>query len=134
MEFVPLSHPTQATSANVKRQIHSHAARVAHARARKLRIDQYMHKKHIAGERRDCVGQESETPFPDPSPSGAVVKRYKHNQPPSSGVLVPASVPKIISPNAFEPEPLASFLTSLSEREHFLFTHCESPSAMSTCD
>ncbi|KPM38265.1 hypothetical protein AK830_g8296 [Neonectria ditissima] len=106
MEFIPASHPARTTSTELKRQAHSHAARVAHARARRLRVANYMHEKGTAGE------TSSRKASGDQQHYHALVIQDK----------MKTSVPKVI-PGAFEHEPMTSFKKSLTFQERFMLDH-----------
>ncbi|KAH6880359.1 hypothetical protein B0T10DRAFT_581623 [Thelonectria olida] len=103
MEFITMVHPSQKGSAHLKRQAHSHAARVAHARARRLRMAEYKHESNE-------------------NPGHQIQTSTNYQQQSSSRRELGPSIPETI-PGAFEHEPLASFLASLTSREHFMFSH-----------
>ncbi|KAI0138976.1 hypothetical protein F4776DRAFT_617512 [Hypoxylon sp. NC0597] len=110
MEFITMAHPAQSRSRNLRRQAHSHAARVAHARARKVRMLGYMQRKA-----HDPDMQEGNLQ----SPNWATEERTQTSISRDETIIL---APRSIS-GAFEHEPLASFLRSLTHREHFLFSH-----------
>jgi hypothetical protein len=112
MEFITLAHPEQKNSARLKRQAHSHAARVAHARARKVRMADYQQSAAI--DRRPSGEATSQ------SEDAEIRRRTKQNVDNSRAVT--AALLGISG--AFEHEPLASFIQSLTPREHFVFSHC----------
>lgn len=66
------------------------------------------------------IGQ-SGTPEENEGPS-AMRQEQQKAAAPVAGISL--SVPKTI-PGAFEHEPLAGFLRSLTSRENFLFNHCK---------
>ncbi|KAJ3549027.1 hypothetical protein NM208_g727 [Fusarium decemcellulare] len=105
MEFITLVHPSQSSSAKSKRNAHSHAARVAHARARRLRMAGYASQKGI-----DREGTQKQQD--DIQPKNQVALRQDQT------TLGPRHLP-----GAFEHEPFASFLKSLTPREHYIFNH-----------
>ncbi|CAM1504983.1 Fc.00g106200.m01.CDS01 [Cosmosporella sp. VM-42] len=111
-------HPAQGRSASQKRQAHSHAARVAHARARKLRMANHMPQKGIIAQNGNprVVVDASE------HQAQVIVARQPHKQASASSNTIRCSISKTI-PGAFEHEPLARFLGSLTSREHFIFHH-----------
>ena len=117
MEFITIVHPADKDSTELKRQAHSHAARMGHARSRRRRmadfrrqnenIDQCQSLSKQFLEYRDCdIGFSN--------PSRISISRPNEGPP----------IPKTIS-GAFEHEPLASFLKSLTSQEHFMFNYCE---------
>ncbi|GAB1312091.1 hypothetical protein MFIFM68171_02301 [Madurella fahalii] len=105
MEFITIVHPSQKNSPRLRRRAHSHAARAAHARARRIRV-----AGHIAAESTSQKDASSTPPNATVSPARNL----------SRHLGLPSSVPASIS-GAFEHEPLASFLRSLTPREHYLF-------------
>lgn len=119
MEFITLAHPDEKDSASLKRQAHSHAARVAHARARRLRMAAHA-KQRTDALKEEAQGKASKNELP------MTVTRQTNNQEFSRDPALAITMPKTIS-GAFEHEPLASFIKSLAPREHFIFDHCESP-------
>ncbi|KAH7141096.1 hypothetical protein EDB81DRAFT_799406 [Dactylonectria macrodidyma] len=98
MEFIPVEHPTRGASADLRRQIHSHAARVAHARARRLRVANYTRQNEAIKE-----NTQQEQTLVEPK------------------VVTPIT-PSIVS-TTIEHGPFASFVESLTLVEHFLFNH-----------
>lgn len=106
MDFITVQHPSQH-SARVQRQIHAHAARVSHARARLSRVAAYNRQKKIENQDLDKGEEITEHPPPVTDPS-------------TWDVTIPMTVS-----GAFEHEPLASFLRSLTSWEHSLFEYCE---------
>ena len=111
-------HPSQGGSAKLKRQAHSHAARVAHARARRLRVAEYVRKKKNA--------EQSEQPGEVETlrETQEIVAPLTYKQDLTGHPEVTQSIPQLLS-TAFEHEPLASFLVSLTYRERFMFDYCE---------
>lgn len=104
MEFINVR---PSSSAGASRQIHSHAARTAHARARRLRMANYMREQNKKKE-----SQELAT-----IPSEDTKSSFDRDE-------ARPLVPRII-PGAFEHEPLASFIRSLDPKEVFMFDHCK---------
>lgn len=121
-EFITVSHPAQGASNNLKRRAHSHAARVAHARARRHRVAEYMNEK-------DTVEQKAQR---------EATNHGSQNQTQTRDVLChqcnlglvgrdkTTFLAKRAISDAFEHEPFARFMESLSPREHFMLNHCES--------
>ncbi|KAH9902144.1 hypothetical protein F4778DRAFT_736448 [Xylariomycetidae sp. FL2044] len=115
MDSILVYDPTKKISASSTRKAHSHAARAAHARTRRLRVAHYTEQKKAAARvedensRRRKASERLETGRQDElvsyTPQGTA-----------------SELPKSIG-GAFEHEPLASFLRSLTQREHFLFDH-----------
>lgn len=103
-----MDRPQGKGSRSLKRKANAHAARVTHARARRLRTANYMSEKGVHKTDKD-FSTDGWRRIAQPS----VVHPF----------AATPSVPKTI-PGAFEHEPLAGFLKSLSSREHFLFDHC----------
>ncbi|OTA95549.1 hypothetical protein M434DRAFT_393611 [Hypoxylon sp. CO27-5] len=110
MEFITVAHPAQSRSKNLRRQAHSHAARVAHARVRKLRMAGYTRR-----EADDPDMQERNLQPPNWNTDERIQTSISRDE---TITLAPRSIS-----GAFEHEPLASFLKSLTNREHFLFSH-----------
>lgn len=117
MEFITVFDPSQKGSADLSRRAHSHAARVAHARARKIRVEEHMQQKRIINQK--------EMPH-----AKSLVERMQENpssisreQSLPSQLKTTSSIPLLL-PTSFEHEPLASFLRSLTFRERFMFQHC----------
>ncbi|KAK1658662.1 hypothetical protein BDP55DRAFT_564750 [Colletotrichum godetiae] len=105
MEFIVMVHPNQRGSARLKRQAHSHAARVTHARSRKRQL------AHLSNPELRIEAESHEYEFSRPQRD--IVE--------SQHVTAP-SIPSRIS-GAFEHEPLASFLKSSTTEEKMLFSY-----------
>lgn len=122
MEFISIVNPGEERAAS-SRKIHSHAAKVAHARSRRLRMAQYIEKNA------KTVTEGDETPRNQPQNSGCVlearerVRWMSSSRRPDRTQMLPKSID-----GAFEHEPLAGFLSTLTAKEHFLFNHCTSVS------
>jgi hypothetical protein len=127
MEFITIVHPSQKNSPRLKRQAHSHAARAAHARARRTRVA--AHTAALDSTSQKDASESSPHPKATVPPARKTKSRnmnlgsYLTIQ--RLGLHVSSSVPASI-PSAFEHEPLASFLKSLTSREHYLFDYCKS--------
>ncbi|KAK4039723.1 NADP-dependent oxidoreductase domain-containing protein [Parachaetomium inaequale] len=105
-------HFYQKNSPRLRRQAHSHAARASHARARRARVA--AHAAFDSTSQKDA--SESST-----HPKAVTVSPARNmNLAQRLGLHVSSSVPASIS-SSFEHEPLASFLRSLTSREHYLF-------------
>lgn len=125
MEFITIVHPDQQDSPRLRRQAHSHAARTAHARARKARV-----ASHNA--------QQSKTDNKtDKKKKGAAPSQYGPDMPSAHSVHVHTSLQAlpvmtlfeavpVSLPGRFEHEPLATFRRTLTAREHFLLDYCTS--------
>ncbi|KAM6511449.1 hypothetical protein FALCPG4_016451 [Fusarium falciforme] len=106
MEFINVRPPVQpSSSAGSSRQIHSHAARTAHARARRLRMANYMREKNNTKASQEIAAVST-----------------KDKQSSASLDETRPLVPRVI-PGAFEHEPLASFIRSLDSKEVFMFDY-----------
>ncbi|CAI0646565.1 unnamed protein product [Colletotrichum noveboracense] len=113
MKFITMVHPAQKDSANLRRQAHSHAARVAHARARRRRMVEHTQRREILG----VAEGDSEVADSEERMSS----NWKNLE-----SFVRDEITLVLPPNisgAFEHEPLASFLGSLTPREHYMFQH-----------
>ncbi|KAI0827812.1 hypothetical protein F5Y06DRAFT_283583 [Hypoxylon sp. FL0890] len=110
MKFITMAHPAQSGSKELRRQAHSHAARVAHARSRRLQVANYMEQKARHPVMQEQARQASNRAMGE------------QDQASTGRDETTTVVPRTMS-GAFEREPLAIFLTSLTDREHFLFSH-----------
>ncbi|KAF7562260.1 hypothetical protein G7046_g1851 [Stylonectria norvegica] len=120
MEFITMVHPGQGQSRNLTQQAHSHAARVAHARTRRRRMTEFLHRTS-AKENPETLNKSPQHHHYHAYPvygseSGISASRF--------GIRL--SIPDSLS-SSFEHEPLASFLRSLTSQEHFMFNHCKFP-------
>ncbi|KAI5459603.1 hypothetical protein BGZ63DRAFT_255019 [Mariannaea sp. PMI_226] len=124
MEFITILHPGQPVSANLRRQAHSHAARVSHARARRLRVATHRRQKDVAATAvapSTATGETSGAPPPTQTTEMDVAppKRKQYQaQRDETTLFAPGA---ISSP--FRHEPLASFIQSLNTRECYMFDH-----------
>lgn len=108
MDFVIVSKPGQRVSAKTTRRAHSHAARVAHARARKQRMVEYVKDKALSHHHRpDSVPQID-------NPKTRNVE----------ATLTRNSIPDTPAGN-FECDQIIHFRQLLSPRERFIFNHCK---------
>lgn len=117
MEFITIVHPAQKDSAKLRKQAHSHAARVAHARAKRLRLAKYREQQKGKG----SSGESDESPAVEVV---VVLAKQSRQTPNSNSEDMDSSTIPASPSGAFEHEPLASFLKSLTQREHFLFDYC----------
>ncbi|KAH6963131.1 hypothetical protein DER45DRAFT_552516 [Fusarium avenaceum] len=106
MDFVIVSKPGQRASAKTTRRAHSHAARVAHARARKQRMAEYVKDKALSHHHLpDSVPQ-----IDDPKTRNV------------EATLTRCSIPDTLAGN-FECDQIIHFRQLLSPRERFIFNH-----------
>ncbi|KAH6960154.1 hypothetical protein DER45DRAFT_557232, partial [Fusarium avenaceum] len=105
MEFITISHPSQCVSADLRRRANSHAARIAHSRNPRARVKKDTHERK---EEAEAVHR--------------TVPAKLNTRQPFMQVNMVMNIPISVS-GALEHAPLASFLKSLTAREHFLFSH-----------
>jgi hypothetical protein len=124
MEFITLSHPSQKSSTALQKTARSHAARVAHARARKTR------KEVTEGLEERPVRKTSQKPGLRHATRLLRAVEYakvdtsgKFSTGATAGPWVDVTTPLSIF-GAFQHEPIASFVKSLSHQERFAFDHC----------
>lgn len=120
MEFITVSNPSRRLPAKLRRQAHSHASRATHARARRLRTEEYQRQKKIPGE--ESQTDEYRTTKEEQDQEN-INRPGRHDE----LILVDPSETSLPAPSilgSLVHEPLASFLQSLAPREHFLFNHC----------
>lgn len=123
MNIIAFVDPKERKS-TLSRRVHSHAARVAHARSRQLRKAQYAKQNHQPAETREGLGQ-GERQF---QPKERVDAKSREDDQVSSAYDQDSRTPPLnYVPGAFEHEPLAGFLRSLTALEHFMFNHCTCP-------
>jgi hypothetical protein len=118
LQFINLSHPSDAASAESQRKAHSHAAATAHARARRLRIIEHQQDQsknqqrkvkrslHDDEKGKDIKGNETEA-----SKQAVAQALFKVN-------------PKTLL-SASRADPFVSFEKALNHREQFLLDHCQ---------
>ncbi|KAL2202332.1 hypothetical protein CC79DRAFT_1338394 [Sarocladium strictum] len=123
MEFITLSHPSQKSSATLQKAARSHAARVAHARAKKARKE--------VPEGPDQRPVKKVTPKPGSRHTTRLLRAVEYARVDTSarfstgataGPWVDVTTPLSIF-GAFQHEPIASFVNSLSHQERFAFDH-----------
>jgi hypothetical protein len=120
VRFINISNPAASASANVQRRAHSHAAREAHARTRRLRTAEHVLRNDMklahAGrghEEAGVVRRDSKRDIWTPC-----VATSRDTQ--AAGTCSPVSV---LSSN--RRDPFASLAMSLGRQEHFLLDHCK---------
>lgn len=121
MEFIPINHPAQSALTDLRRRAHSHAARVAHARARKAQVANFMRQKDISGE--NCHNKQ-ESHDQSPNQIRTTVTHQQENQTTGSHAD-PTPIAQSISSNTVDHGPFGNFLQSLTFVEHFMFNHCK---------
>lgn len=106
IQFINLSHPIDVASAESQRRANSHAARIAHARTRRLRTIEYQARKAMQHPVDDWrVDEETRT----------------------TNELEKGPVPSPVSLLASDRrDPFTSFASAFKPIEHFLLDHCES--------
>ncbi|KAK4121003.1 hypothetical protein N657DRAFT_648380 [Parathielavia appendiculata] len=112
-------HPSQKNSPRLRREAHSHAARTAHARVRRIQVARYTALKSAL--------QKKASPTTPPKVTVSPTQNW------NLASQHPSSVPAFIS-SAFEHEPLASFLRLLTSREHYLFNYYMRVVSPAICD
>ncbi|KAH8658537.1 hypothetical protein BGZ61DRAFT_371055 [Ilyonectria robusta] len=119
MEFIPINHPAQSSLTDLRRRAHSHAARVAHARARKAQVANFMRQKELSGEKCHNKQQSHDQP---PDQSWTAVTHQQVNQTSGSHPdLTP--IAQSITSDTVDHGPFGKFLQSLTFVEHFMFNH-----------
>jgi hypothetical protein len=121
MEFINLSHPSDRSSASLQRRANSHAAREAHARARRLRAANYQaHNARKHGQDNQGQSMSRSKGPPDSGQGLGLLIEYGLNEEtsvtPTPMSLLPAD----------RRDPFGSFVKPFTPREHFLLDHCES--------
>ncbi|KAM0345069.1 hypothetical protein ACHAPU_006955 [Fusarium lateritium] len=121
MDFVIVSAPGQRASAKTTRRVHSHAARAAHARARRQRMAEHIKDKSITQDRQSIVSATKA--------DSDLIRSLEM-------VLTASSIPSTLDGN-FESDSITLFRRILSPREHFMFNHSDTqvvlPSQIDTC-
>ncbi|KAF4987533.1 hypothetical protein FGRMN_10318 [Fusarium graminum] len=120
MDFVIVSAPGQRPSAKTTRRVHSHAARAAHTRARRLRMAEHMKDKPTAKDGPSIANTTEANPD--------LIRSLEM-------VMASNSIPPTLDGN-FESDPITLFRRILSPREHFMFNHYTQvvlPSQIDTC-
>ena len=118
MEFIDFSHPASDAQAQSRRKVRSHAARVSHARIRKLQSAQYqsssLRQSEIAGQNASHHYRVEDKPE---SGSGSKWPSFQ-----SQWLINPAPTSLLGSGRT---DPFASFAMVFSRWEQYLFDHCE---------
>ncbi|KAH7303641.1 hypothetical protein B0I35DRAFT_446351 [Stachybotrys elegans] len=109
MEFINVEHPTDKPSARQKQKVHSHAARVSHAKARRRK-----------GKPRNDDGKDTRGNTSDEPRGIVLMASQKDTSPPVTETFVPGPQ-NVISPLGYDL--MGSFIRSLTPREQFLFHH-----------
>ena len=117
IQFINLSHPSDATSAECQKTAHSHAARMAHARARRLRNlanqrDEKESRRSQAGENSDGKTERGSTAHNEEAVRQVWVRTILEPSPKS-----PLS--------ANRADPFGSFAMALNRTEQYLLDHCK---------
>ncbi|KAF5669995.1 hypothetical protein FHETE_4678 [Fusarium heterosporum] len=107
MDFVIVSAPGQRPSAKTTRRVHSHAARAAHTRARRLRMAEHMKDKPTTKDGPPIITTAEANPD--------LIRSLEM-------VLTSVSIPPTLDGN-FESDPITLFRQILSPREHFMLNH-----------
>jgi hypothetical protein len=116
IQFIGSSYPRNAISAKVQQRVHSHAARTAHAKARRLRIID-----HQAGKAKQVAEASQEVEERGSTPRGNLLSISGGIEMEKSVLFSPASLLA-----ADRRDPFSSFARSFTPIEHFLLDHCES--------
>ncbi|OBS24715.1 hypothetical protein FPOA_05255 [Fusarium poae] len=103
MNFIIVSNPGQRASAKTTRRVHSHAARIAHAKTRRRDVAEYNSIK--TGRKKDDI-------------RGVSTPKYTKEQSEQSSI----AVPRILSGD-FQSDGICRFRQHLSSMEHFVFNH-----------
>lgn len=109
MDFIVVSNPGKRASAKTSRRVHSHAARVAHARSRRRQMAEY---HQVKANLQRCDANElisNNSPPNDISPE-------------SQNLSTP--IPCTLAGD-LQPEGISRFRQNLSPLEHFIFDHCK---------
>jgi hypothetical protein len=116
IQFISSTYPGDTTSAKEQRRAHSHAARTAHATARRLRIIDYQAGKiKQTPEGSQGIEERGSTPI------GSVLSNF--NAVETEKVVLPSPISLLASDRR---DPFHSFARSFEPIEHFLLDHCES--------
>lgn len=114
IQFI-VSAYSRDTSAKEQQKAHSHAARAAHARARRLRTIEYQASK---------AGQQPETPREvkdlETTTKGCDILALKADE--TEGTVLPSLLNLLSSDRR---DPFSCFARDFEPIEHFLLDHCE---------
>lgn len=111
------SYPGNPASSDIQRKAHSHAARTAHAKARRLRTASYQAGKHKCRLQEDQGANALET-----MPSCGELAAVACFENAESALDYPLSLLA-----ADRKDPFCSFAKSFDPIEHFLLDHCKRP-------
>lgn len=121
IQFINLSHPAEAAATESQRRAHSHAARAAHARTRRLRTMEYrahkatQHADDGRGSNAEGIGEQ------------LLVNKDAVSAAPKAVQLQTALVPGPANLLASDrTDPFVSFARPLKPFELFLLDHCGS--------
>lgn len=117
IQFIISTYPGDTTSAKEQRKAHSHAARAAHATARRLRIIDYQ-----AGKIRQAPEGSEETEEQGSTSMSSVLSTIAAEEPVK--VVLPSPISLLASDRR---DPFDIFARSFEPIEHFLLDHCEFP-------
>jgi hypothetical protein len=116
IQFANTFYPGDAMAAEEQGRAHSHAARAAHAKARRLRTIEYQARKASQiPEDHQGVKERSIAPSSSVQP---ILNAVETEQP-----LLPSPVSLLASDRR---DPFKSFARSFESIEHFLLDHCKS--------
>jgi len=113
IQFINLSYPGDATSGELQRRANSHAARTAHAKARRLCMIEYQASK-ISQTPEDAQGLKKRRSVPRSS------ERPPFNTIETEAPFLPSPVSMLASDRR---DPFQSFARSFQPTEHFLLDH-----------
>jgi hypothetical protein len=120
IQFISSSYPGDTVSVNEQRRAHSHAARIAHAKARRRRTINYQASKvRKTSEGSQGIEEKRNTP------SYSVLSAFNAVVTEKGGLPSPVSL--LASDRR---DPFNSFARPLEPIEHFLLDHCESLSPL----
>ena len=108
-------NPVEPSSTESQQRVHSHAASVAHARKRRLRVIEHQASKSIEQSKDDhraIQGDQDESHR----------KLTAQNAVEEEQSVIPNLVNQLVS---YRKDPFMSFATPFRPIEHFLFNHCE---------
>jgi hypothetical protein len=116
IQFISSTYPGDTTSAKEQRIAHSHAARTAHATARRARIIDYQASKiRQTPEGSQGIEQRGNTPM------GSVLSTFHAVE--TEKAVLPSPITLLASDRR---DPFNSFARSFEPIEPFLLDHCES--------
>jgi len=122
IQFIGSSYSGETTSSEGQRRVHSHAARIAHARARRLRTISYR-----AGKTRQTAKESQQIEERAIIPRLSDLSTFDATEVEQSVLLSPLNL--LASDRR---DPFDSFARSFNPIEHFLLDHCESSTTSTT--